>query len=282
MLNLDKFLEIAINASNQASKAILEERKNFKTWEKEDKSPLTSADLASNKILNDVLGSTDIKILSEEKLLSKEECEELKTFWLIDPLDGTSGFLKGSDEFCIMISLIHEDRPILALIKNPSKGDIFYAHQNTRVYKNDKILDISEQDFIDNQSKALLSVNHLSKEDENFAKKHNLTPINIGSGLKFCAILEGRAGVYKRFEKLNSWDIAAGDFLVNQKGGFMGTFSKEMILYSSLNYKCEPFICVSKKSFLNIYIHKTAYNFKTLKDKNENFSYFIYEYFVKF
>ncbi|KJX74286.1 CysQ protein, partial [Acinetobacter baumannii] len=45
MLNLDKFLEIAINASNQASKAILEERKNFKTWEKEDKSPLTSADL---------------------------------------------------------------------------------------------------------------------------------------------------------------------------------------------------------------------------------------------
>ncbi|HAA2017568.1 TPA_asm: 3'(2'),5'-bisphosphate nucleotidase CysQ [Campylobacter coli] len=253
MLNLDKFLEIAINASNQASKAILEERKNFKTWEKEDKSPLTSADLASNKILNDVLGSTDIKILSEEKLLSKEECEELKTFWLIDPLDGTSGFLKGSDEFCIMISLIHEDRPILALIKNPSKGDIFYAHQNTRVYKNDKILDISEQDFIDNQSKALLSVNHLSKEDENFAKKHNLTPINIGSGLKFCAILDGRAGVYKRFEKLNSWDIAAGDFLVNQKGGFMGTFSKEMILYSPLNYKCEPFICVSKKSFLNIY-----------------------------
>lgn len=76
MLNLDKFLEIAINASNQASKAILEERKNFKTWEKEDKSPLTSADLASNKILNDILGSTDIKILSEEKLLSKEECED--------------------------------------------------------------------------------------------------------------------------------------------------------------------------------------------------------------
>lgn len=121
MLNLDKFLEIAINASNQASKAILEERKNFKTWEKEDKSPLTSADLASNKILNDILGSTDIKILSEEKLLSKEECEELKTFWLIDPLDGTSGFLKGSDEFCVMVSLVHDNRPVLSLIQNPSK-----------------------------------------------------------------------------------------------------------------------------------------------------------------
>ncbi len=254
MLNLDKFLEIAINASNQASKAILEERKNFKTWEKEDKSPLTSADLASNKILNDILGSTDIKILSEEKLLSKEECEELKTFWLIDPLDGTSGFLKGSDEFCVMISLVHDNRPVLSLIQNPSKGDIFYAHAKTKVYKNDKPLQIDQQEYEKNKYKALLSVNHLSKEDEDFAKEHQLEAINIGSGLKFCAILEARAGVYKRFEKLNIWDIVAGDFLINQNGGFMGDFSKKYILYNSLSYKSNPFICVSSRNFLQDFL----------------------------
>ncbi len=253
MFKLDNLLKTAIDASNEASKAILKERKNLQIWQKQDKSPLTSADLASNEIINDILGKTDIKILSEERLLKQEESKNLQSYWLIDPLDGTSGFLKGSDEFCIMISLIYEARPVLALIKNPSKDDIFYAHQNTRVYKNDAILNISEQDFINNQSKALLSVNHLSKEDENFAKEHHLEAINIGSGLKFCAILEGKAGVYKRFEKLNSWDIVAGDFLVNQNGGFMGTFSREMISYSPLSYKCEPFICVSQKSFLSIY-----------------------------
>ena len=254
MLDLDKFLQIAINASNEASKAILKERENFKTWEKKDKSPLTSADLASNKILDDILGSTDIKILSEEKLLSKEECKDLKTFWLIDPLDGTSGFLKGSDEFCVMISLIYDNRPILSLIQNPSKGDIFYAHAKTKVYKNDKILQINQEEYEKNKYKALLSVNHLSQEDENFAKEHRLESVNIGSGLKFCAILEAKAGVYKRFEKLNIWDIVAGDFLVNQNGGFMGDFSKKYILYHPLNHRSKPFICVSSKEFLQDFI----------------------------
>ncbi|EAH5863531.1 3'(2'),5'-bisphosphate nucleotidase CysQ, partial [Campylobacter coli] len=120
MFKFDNLLKTAIDASNEASKAILKERKNLQIWQKQDQSPLTSADLASNEILNDILGKTDIKILSEEGLLSQEESKNLQSYWLIDPLDGTSGFLKGSDEFCIMISLIHEDRPILALIKNPS------------------------------------------------------------------------------------------------------------------------------------------------------------------
>lgn len=254
MLDLDKFLQIAINASNKACKAILKERENFKTWEKDDKSPLTSADLASNQILSDILGSTDIKILSEEKLLNEEECKELKTFWLIDPLDGTSGFLKGSDEFCVMISLVHNNRPVLSLIQNPSQGDIFYAHTKTKVYKNDKILQIDKEEYEKNKYKALLSVSHLSKEDEKFAKEYKLEAVNIGSGLKFCAILEARAGVYKRFEKLNIWDIVAGDFLINQNGGFMGDFSKQYILYHPLNHRATPFICVSSKHFLNDFL----------------------------
>ncbi len=252
MFNLDKFLEIAINASDKASKAILKERENFETWQKEDKSPLTSADLASNEILSDILASTDIKILSEEKLLKEEDCKDLQSFWLIDPLDGTSGFLKGSDEFCVMISLIYQNRPVLALIKSPSKGDIFYAHKYSKVYKNEKILSVNG--YENNKFKALLSVNHLSKEDENFAKEYKLEALNIGSGLKFCAILEGRAGVYKRFEKLNIWDIAAGDFLVNQNGGFMGDFSKKYISYNALTYKAQPFICVSCKNFLEDFL----------------------------
>lgn len=73
-------------------------------------------------------------------------------------------------------------------------------------------MQIDQQEYEKNKYKALLSVNHLSKEDEDFAKEHQLKAINIGSGLKFCAILEAKAGVYKRFEKLNIWDIVAGDF----------------------------------------------------------------------
>ncbi|MBK2000942.1 3'(2'),5'-bisphosphate nucleotidase CysQ [Campylobacter sp. 2018MI35] len=254
MMRLDYWLELAIEAANKASKAIMQERKNLKDWKKQDGSVLTSADLASDQILNDILGKTDIKVLSEEKILSQKESENLQTFWLIDPLDGTSGFLKGSDEFCIMISLIHENRPILSLIKSPSTEDIYYGHKKSKVYKNNQYLNIDEKQFKNNQFKALLSVNHLSKIDLEFAQKYKLEAINIGSGLKFCAILEGRAGIYRRLERLNIWDIAAGDFLVNLNGGFMGMLDKNLISYSPLEHRSQFFICVSKKNFLKDFL----------------------------
>ncbi|TKX31130.1 3'(2'),5'-bisphosphate nucleotidase CysQ [Campylobacter estrildidarum] len=254
MQNLDTLMQIAIDAANKASVAIIEERKHLKNWEKDDGTALTSADLASNEILNESLKKTDIKVLSEEKILSQKESENLQTFWLIDPLDGTSGFLKGSNEFCIMISLIDQNRPILSLIKNPSNGDIFYGHSHTKVYKNDQILSIDEKEFKNNQFKALLSVNHLNSEDLKFAKKYDLEAINIGSGLKFCVLLEGKAGIYRRLERLNIWDIAAGDFLVNQNGGFMGMLDQKPILYNALEHRSQFFICVSQKSFLKDFL----------------------------
>lgn len=251
-MNLDSLLSLALDAANEASKAILDERKKLKVWQKDDKSPVSSADLLANSILFETLSKSDISIVSEENLLGFKN--ELKTFWLIDPLDGTSGFINGSNEFCVMISLVHENRPILALIKNPTKDEIFYAHKESKVYKNDQILEPNLELFLQNKNKALLSVNHLSDEDKNFAKIHDLQALNIGSGLKFCALLEGRAGVYKRFESLNIWDICAGDFLINQNGGFMGDFSANLMQYNAYEFKSHKFIAVSHKSFLNDFL----------------------------
>lgn len=253
-MNLDYLLELAIQASNEASKVILKERENLKIWQKEDKSPVSSADLAANAIITEILSQSDLKIFSEEKILNYEERKNLEYFWLIDPLDGTSGFLKGGNEFCVMISLIHQNRPVLALIKSPSKGDIFYAHKETKVYKNDKNLNILASEFEKNKFKALLSVNHLSKEESKFAQHYKLEAINKSSGLKFCAILEGKAGVYKRFQSLSIWDIAAGDFLVNRNGGFMGDFKGQMLDYNAKHYKALPFLCVAQKAFLSEFL----------------------------
>ena len=254
MFNLDNLLKIALTASNEACKAILKERKNLITWQKADKSPISSADIASNETINEILKSSDIEIISEESLPQKRNLKALQNFWLVDPLDGTSGFIKGGNEFCVMISLIHQNRPILALIQNPTTNDIFYAHKDSKVYKNNEVLKPNEAEFKNNKFKALLSVNHLTKEDENFAKNHNLEPLNISSGLKFCAILQGFAGVYKRFESLHTWDLVAGDFLVNQNGGFMGNFSQNKLFYNATNYQSEPFICVSRKEFLKDFL----------------------------
>lgn len=253
-MNLDLYLKCALDACEEASKAIISERKNLKIWEKEDKSKVSSADIASNEILIQKLSSTDLKIFSEEKILAFEERKNLEYFWIIDPLDGTSGFLKGSDEFCIMISLIHFQRPVLSLIKNPSTDDIYYAHKDTQVFKNHSILKKNQEIYNLNKYTALLSVNHLNPLDEEFAKKHHLKGINISSGLKFCALLEGNAGIYRRNESLKIWDIVAGDFLLNQNGGFMADLNSKPIYYNQENFKAPPFIAVSDKTFLKDFL----------------------------
>ncbi len=164
-MKLNSYLDLAIEAANAASVAILNERKSLKIWQKEDRSPVSSADLISNEIITQKLTKTGIEVFSEEKILPFEKRRTLECFWLIDPLDGTSSFLKQKDEFCIMIALIYGQRPVLSLIKNPTTGDIFYAHKDSEVYKNHKILEKDEEFFKENQFTALLSVIHLSKAD---------------------------------------------------------------------------------------------------------------------
>ncbi|KAA6225133.1 MULTISPECIES: 3'(2'),5'-bisphosphate nucleotidase CysQ [unclassified Campylobacter] len=251
-MNLDTCLNLALDAANQASKAILNERKQLKVFKKDDGSPLSSADLVSNEIICEILAKSDIKICSEERVLSFDERKNLEYFWLIDPLDGTNGFLKNSNEFCVMISLIHKNRPILGLIKSPITNDIFYAHKDSKLYKNDEILNTNN--FEKGKFKALLSVHYPSKEDENFIQTNKLETIKCGSGLKFGLLLQGEAGVYKRFESLHIWDLAAGDFLIHKNGGFMCNFNARLLDYNSEKFTTSPFIAVAKKEFLEEFL----------------------------
>lgn len=248
-MHLDALLDLALSASKKASRAILSEQKSLKIWHKKDGSPLSSADLASNEILCDELSKSDIAICSEEKPLEFERRKNLSYFWLIDPLDGTKSFLKESTEYCVLIALIVGQRPILGVITKPSTNESFYAHKQSPVYKDDKVLCIDEKIFKTHKKLALMSVHHPNARNNVFLEKNGLTPLKISSALKFIALLEGKAGVYHRFENLHSWDIAAGDFLINQNKGLMRDLRNNFISYNEKSFLCPPFIALSKQEF---------------------------------
>ncbi len=260
-MNLDFLLKLALDASQKACKAILKEKQKLEIWQKDDGSPLSSADLASNEILCDELSKSDIAVCSEEKPLNFNERKNLPYFWLIDPLDGTKGFVEGSDEYCVLVALIAQKRPVLAVIAKPSTNELYYAHKESVLYKNGKPLCVS--DFETHKNVALMSVHHPNEKNADFLAKNALTPTKISSALKFIALLDGKAGVYHRFENLHSWDIAAGDFLLNQSGGFMGKFNAQtlqnaanskskdddFLSYNEQGFLCEHFIALSKAKF---------------------------------
>ena len=248
-MNLDSLLQLTLNASKKAARAILREKAQLQIWQKNDGSPLSSADLVANEILCDELAKSDIAICSEEKPLEYEKRKDLNAFWLIDPLDGTKSFIKGSDEYCILVALIAGKRPVLSLITKPSTGENYYAHEKSVVYKDDKALCVDESTFEAHKNLALTSVHHPNEKNAEFFSKNALTPVKISSALKFIALLEGKAGVYHRFENLHSWDIAAGDFLVGQSGGFMGDLQGKLLSYNEQSFLCPSFLAVSRRKF---------------------------------
>ena len=93
---------------------------DFSTEKKDDDSPITQADIESNKILKEVLGETGITILSEEDADDKKRLSEERV-WIVDPLDGTTDFVNRTGEFTIMVGLVEKQKSILGLIYWPIK-----------------------------------------------------------------------------------------------------------------------------------------------------------------
>ena len=108
-----------IDGIEKAGEKILEiYETDFSTEKKDDDSPITQADIESNKILKEVLGETGITILSEEDEDDKKRLSEEKV-WIIDPLDGTTDFVNRTGEFTIMVGLVEKQKSILGLIYWP-------------------------------------------------------------------------------------------------------------------------------------------------------------------
>ena len=102
----------------------------FAVQHKDDRSPLTAADLASHRCIAAGLQALtpDIPLLSEEsKDLDIAARRQWPRFWLVDPLDGTREFIKRNGEFTVNIALIEEHEPVLGVVRVPVTGVCYFA-----------------------------------------------------------------------------------------------------------------------------------------------------------
>ena len=110
--------------------------KKLKVFIKDDKTPVTNGDLEVDKILQSFLKkiSPSIEIVSEETI-KKTKTKKRKTFWLIDPIDGTSSYIKGGSEYTINVGLIINQKPAAGIIYAPKKKRLFYAYGKNKAYE---------------------------------------------------------------------------------------------------------------------------------------------------
>ena len=127
-----KLLELAKEVAVEAGREVLSiyDTGEFNAYQKDDDSPVTSADYLANDIINKRLqaATPDIPILSEEnKHASLAERETWPRYWLIDPIDGTQEFIARSGDFAINIALIENNAPTIGVIFWPPGQSLYYA-----------------------------------------------------------------------------------------------------------------------------------------------------------
>lgn len=263
-INQDLALILKVcNISIKAGKKILEYYNNNSNeiFIKDDESPLTKADLASNKIIMKELKDIDhnIPLLSEETLVDWNKRKEWNTYWLIDPLDGTKEFIKKNDEFTVNIALIKNNKPILGVIFVPALSILYYASENFGSYKyscSDVLHSLEESNKIKvnekKRSDHLLVIGSRSHSNENFDKwvANNVTDYELikkGSSLKFCYIADGNVDLYPRFGPTSEWDIAAGHIILIEAGGSINSIEKKEIVYNTKENILNPYFIASCK-----------------------------------
>ncbi|MDE0831512.1 MAG: 3'(2'),5'-bisphosphate nucleotidase CysQ [Nitrosopumilus sp.] len=243
-------LDIAIKAAQEASNVILEiYQKDYNTFTKTDNSPVTDADLESNKIINKILSNTKYSILSEEDIDDQSRLSK-DMIWIVDPLDGTSDFIDKTGEFTVMIALIQNKKPILGVIAWPTEKILFVAQKNCGAFryldnKWDKI-SVTKIDELP-KCRTVGSRHHLSEKEKEFIKKIGIEDFtSIGSSLKVGKISSGQAEAYiTTTNKMKEWDTAASYCIVSEAGGKMTDMLGNDLTYNNKNVHHENGILVT-------------------------------------
>ena len=257
----DFFLGAVRSLAIEAGVAILKfpNSGNLPVVKKKDNSPVTAADLAAHSIIFQGLHNLDanIPVISEEMPSEAVNLNMSNKFWLVDPLDGTKEFIRGSGEFTVNIALIENGEPVLGVVYAPILDVCYYALRGLGSFKLKKKATPQRISVVKNRETNWTVVASRSHKDlylEHFLERiGNHTLLNVGSSLKFCLVAEGQADVYPRFAPTSLWDTAAGQCVLEEAGGSVVQLTGKKLSYKSVSNLINPSFLATSQSFLNFY-----------------------------
>ena len=219
---------------------------DFAVEHKEDRSPLTEADLAAHDIIEAGLAriSPALPVLSEESAsIPWRERSRWERYWLVDPLDGTREFVKRNGEFTVNIALVEHGEPTVGVIYAPALGELAHASRGAGT-----VLDAGQGECavrVSPRSSAPWRVagsrSHRDPRTECFLARigeHEL--LSLGSSLKFCRLAAGALDVYVRYGPTSEWDTAAGQCILEEAGGRVTDLAGEPLRYNRRDSLLNP------------------------------------------
>ncbi len=224
-------LDIAKKASKAAGVAIMKvyDSGDYKSFSKDDDSPVTTADYLANEVICGILGdfNSDIPIMSEEtkheELAVRQNWER---YWLIDPIDGTQEFIARSGDFAVNIALIENHQPVIGVIYWPVADTLYFASQDCGAFKEspkeDTQIHVRKLDD-PAHGEVLVAISRrqpVERVMSKMTKDRIYSTLPLGScSLKSCFVAEGKADVFLRIGITGEWDTGAPQCIVSEAGG---------------------------------------------------------------
>ena len=211
--------------------ALLLFRTELKNWTKGASSPVSEADIAVNDLLEKRLraATPDYGWLSEESVDDDTRLGK-PLIWIVDPIDGTRGYLAGREDWCVSVALVEDTSPLLAAVFAPATDEFFFAARGEGATHNGVPVHATagtELDFsrVAGPKPLVERLNRTSGEI-------SLHP-RIGSlALRLCRVADGKLDAAFAGGQSRDWDLAAANLIVQEANGSMTALSGDTILYN--------------------------------------------------
>jgi myo-inositol-1(or 4)-monophosphatase len=206
-------------------------RTELKMWTKGASSPVSEADIAVNDLIETRLRSAtpDYGWLSEE---SADDSSRLgkPLVWIVDPIDGTRGYLAGREDWCVSAALVDGASPLLAAVFAPATDEFFFAARGWGAACNTVSIHASPGAGLD--FPRIAGPKPLVERLAHDTRDITLHP-RIGSlALRLCRVADGALDAAFAGGQSRDWDLAAADLIVQEAGGSMTALGGDAILYN--------------------------------------------------
>ena len=244
--------EALADIAEDAARVILPYWRNGVVAEsKADDSPVTRADREAEALILERLEAAWPGVLSvaeEAAAIGGLPSEGAEMFWLIDPLDGTRGFIEGRESYTVNIALIHNGAPVAGVVTAPATGTTWRSGApgagafRRRFGEGWQAIKVRERPA---QPCALLSHSMTDEESQRLATRHGCVQWQgTDSSLKFCLIAEGRFDAYPRTGPTSEWDTAAGQAVLEAAGGRVMAEDGQPLRYGKSCFANGPFVAL--------------------------------------
>ena len=231
-------------------------RDDFDVREKADASPVTEADEAADRLIAAGLRAEfpELPLITEEQAATHEL--NVRTFLIVDPLDGTKEFIKRRGDSTVNIALVEDGVPTLGVVYAPARNRMFFTPANGGAVEEEGVFDlekvgptnpmtVSEAD--NTALRVVASKSHRDQATDDYIGRYAVVDmVSAGSSLKFCLVAAGEADFYPRLGPTMEWDTAAGHaVLLGAGGNVLDKLTQTPLAYGKPEFRNPFFLAVA-------------------------------------